>query len=639
MAVYPTLAVEIAFDSDPDDDPQIWTNVTAYVIDGATARGRQAELDKVQAGTAVLTLGNADRRFDPTYTAGPYWDAVAGETKVLPMRQLRIVATYDGDAYPIFHGFVDEWDQRYAPPADATVVVTATDAFKVLAAADLPPSVYAAEILADEPVAWWRFSESADEDEARDEISGFTLTKNGTPTLGAAGLVTRDDSGSAQLNASTDGFQKRLTPIDGGADSTPIAGGPLTVEFIYKNNGGTGVFAFDCGQTDDSASPTGFEVQVDAFNDRLLFAVISVIPGSFASVLSSGGTPTDGDPHHIACVWQAGGTLKIYIDGIDRTASVVSATNAAFRTGGQVAFGSTTTVAYGTVNIEPCFVDEYALYDHGLSAARVLAHSDARKVGGQWAGDTTGERIGRILDAVEWPAADRDLDDGESTLQSADLGGGALAAAQKVEETEAGILYVKGDGTVRFRGRHSPFLPPHSEIQATFGDGAGELNYSGLTYKLGENLIYNDVAVARVDGTIQRASDATSRRKFKRRTLTRSGLLHQGDSTSRSLAYYLLGRYKRPVLRITQMVVDPSSGDGVALYPVVLSLDLGDRTRVLRRPQDLGSAIDQETAIEGVRHDFAERSWLTTYSLSPADTRGVWVIGTSRVGVDTIVGF
>lgn len=62
----PEMAVEIAYESDPDDATQIWTDVTQDVIRISPRRGRQNELQRFEAGTLTVTLENYQRRYDPT---------------------------------------------------------------------------------------------------------------------------------------------------------------------------------------------------------------------------------------------------------------------------------------------------------------------------------------------------------------------------------------------------------------------------------------------------------------------------------------------------------------------------------------------------------------------------------------------
>lgn len=147
---YPTIRVEAAFTVGTTqtfilDDAtkgkldtatlsnEVWTDITAYANAFTVRRGAsraEGPILRFEAATLSLTLDNADRRFDPTNTAGPY--VAAGISQVTPMRQVRVLADYAGISYPIFTGYADSWDISYDEPAMSTCVLAATDATKVL---------------------------------------------------------------------------------------------------------------------------------------------------------------------------------------------------------------------------------------------------------------------------------------------------------------------------------------------------------------------------------------------------------------------------------------------------------------------------------------------------------------------------
>lgn len=134
-ADFPFLSLEIAFASAPGALVPEWTDVTRYLRSVSTGTGRQRELDRYQAGQVAVVLDNRDRRFDPSYVDGPY--AAGQVSQVLPMKRIRLRATYAGVTYSVFDAFVDSWDQRYEQPREAVAEVAATDGFKVLASADV----------------------------------------------------------------------------------------------------------------------------------------------------------------------------------------------------------------------------------------------------------------------------------------------------------------------------------------------------------------------------------------------------------------------------------------------------------------------------------------------------------------------
>jgi hypothetical protein len=106
MAMPYTLKFEVAFDTDPADEPGAldWTDLSTRLrtdppISVATGAGR---LEGGDEGDLTLTLDNEDRLIDPTNS-----DATLN---LIPMRHARLTETISGEG--VFRGFVDEW-----PPA------------------------------------------------------------------------------------------------------------------------------------------------------------------------------------------------------------------------------------------------------------------------------------------------------------------------------------------------------------------------------------------------------------------------------------------------------------------------------------------------------------------------------------------
>jgi len=126
-----SITVEIAFDSNPLDSSQSFTDVSAYLRSFTTNRGRISNLDKFQTGTAIVELDNRDNRFSPNQSTH-YFDSSAGRTKIQPLKRLRIRATHSSTTYDLFHGFVESFPVNYAGQGyDSTVKVKVVDAFKL----------------------------------------------------------------------------------------------------------------------------------------------------------------------------------------------------------------------------------------------------------------------------------------------------------------------------------------------------------------------------------------------------------------------------------------------------------------------------------------------------------------------------
>jgi hypothetical protein len=130
---WPTLTVEIDFVHGPLTAlaSNTWVDVTSYVHSFSTRRGRSDALNRVEAGTAVVTLDNSDRRFDPTFTGSPYYP------NVVPMRKIRISAVYSGITYRLYTGHIESWPPNWPGGLDATTTISCVDAFKFFASKKL----------------------------------------------------------------------------------------------------------------------------------------------------------------------------------------------------------------------------------------------------------------------------------------------------------------------------------------------------------------------------------------------------------------------------------------------------------------------------------------------------------------------
>lgn len=633
----PVTTVEVAFDTDPGDTPT-WTDVSDRFRRLSVRRGRRSELDRFDAGRATITLANEDRALDPTY-AGGYGSYSGGyhsgsfAPNVIPMRRIRIRALWDSVTYDIFNGYVDDWRQEFMPPAEAICVVSATDAFKVLANTQLLSSASAEEVDIDGPALWWRLGDPAAAGYAREQVVGDLLLQPvGTPTWGVDSLATGDDDGAVQFTTSDDGLQGIFNE---GTFPLTTAG---TLEWQYRWDGAGSDVVINLA-TLPGGTVSGIQVNLNVSD---LDIGLGNNAGGIFSVSSTGVDLRDGAAHHIAITFAAGTPIKIYIDGADHTGSVVNFTGTMANTTDKwiLAVNAVNYPPY-VFAATPATFDEVAIYTSALSAARAAAHSAAMI--GAWDGDGSGARVDRILDGGDWPATDRNIDTGMAVLQAATLGGTVLDALQAIEETEVGALFVSADGKVTFLARDTFLRSPYTVSQATFGDDGSELEYADLSYRYDDVLIVNEAQVSRVGGVVQVVRDLASQARYLRRSRVVSGLLHRLDLTSRDYATWIVAHYKDPRLRATDMKLQPSAGNETTHFPQVLGRELMDRVTVLRRPQNLGGAIDQEALIQGIEHDVTAEEWVTTWNLSPAETETVYwlagVVGHSEAGVTTRAGF
>ena len=92
---------------------------------------------------------------------------------------------------------------------------------------------------------------------------------------------------------------------------------------------------------------------------------------------------------------------------------------------------------------------------------------------------TTSAAITVILDEIGWPAGDRSLDTGKTTLTRWWVDREQfLGALREVEATESGFILETKDGKIAFENRHHRLAAPHITSQATFSDApAAALSY------------------------------------------------------------------------------------------------------------------------------------------------------------------
>src|SRR3990167_176505 len=119
--------------SAPTDDTLVWEDVTGDLRANdpmSTQRGRNFELDRVEAGRFDFTLSNRERQYDDTYASSPYYPNVKPTRAV----RLRAQADVDGAVHGLFFGYTEGHPLlRPNYGRDAKAHFTAVDPFKALA--------------------------------------------------------------------------------------------------------------------------------------------------------------------------------------------------------------------------------------------------------------------------------------------------------------------------------------------------------------------------------------------------------------------------------------------------------------------------------------------------------------------------
>lgn len=603
-----TVTVEIAFTNAPltANASCTWVDVSADVRAMNIRRGRQTELSGYSVGTMQLTLNNRARAYDPSNTAGAYYG------NLLPMRKVRVTATSGATTATIFTGHILGWPLEYPGMADATVVLGCVDAFRPLAQMSPPENAYDAEVLADSPHGYWRL-DTIDEGGISPATVGNVDARNynqGDPTFFDAADLTITRPVGVSTTIANAGWV---------VESLPSAA-PKTIEGWFWNlqqgiYAGTNVaraaynstnwMRVAIGSTDGTVS-VGYSNSTD--NKSYVFA-------------STGWQVTSSSAHIVLTASTT--TLSLWVDGLNVWAGSLSAgtsTNTftalpppSIQAVVQPRSGST--VSPGVYGL--------AVYTAELTSTRISEHYQAGLTGwGHPLGDRAGARIGRILNAVGWPAGDRSLSTGSTVLGTYQSTGSTLAALQAIADAEQGLLFIDGSGNVVLRDRQWQWTNSSSiTSQATFGDSGSETPYADIEIDANHLDYIRNVVTVSYTGSSVTVKDSTSVSAYGEQSdsVAATAIPAFGGYVARQLAAFRLRLRKDAKTRIPMVKVLPRTKTSTHL-PTLLGLELGERVTVKRRPTGGSGTIDQVCTVQGVSHQITPDRWTTLLYLAPSQS-------------------
>lgn len=249
------------------------------------------------------------------------------------------------------------------------------------------------------------------------------------------------------------------------------------------------------------------------------------------------------------------------------------------------------------------------------------------------AGQTTGTRIGKILDDISWSSDLRDIDTGE-TLCQADPGGtrAALTAIQTVEETELGAFYMDWDGRATFKDRVS-YVQAAGTTPTVFTDdetAVAGITYQGVSFGLDDTLIQNVVTVQPLGLTAQTITDPVSVTQYFAHAVVKSDLLMTTTADALAQAEAIVTARAYDELRIDSILLDISHDTEPARVVAALDLDYLSNIRVVRTAP--GGLIDKTLLIHGVTHDIGPNRWTTSFETVEPVLQG-FILGSAYSGV------
>lgn len=565
-----------------------------------------------------------------------------------------------GSWYPMYAGYVERWPSSWRDGVYGSVAPTCVDAFALLSQVSLSDPL-TQEINSHNPRFLYKLDDPQGSASATDSTGNYPAAPIAISKYGAGGLAF-----GAQVTAAN--------PVTG-----VYSGSSGTVVTIDNPNPGTALISPASFLSLSSAGISG-PADPTLWTRMVAFRYTGPTPANTAHIWSamdsqrSGGTPSGSQ---IAFVIVDTGKLQLYMYGptgfsvafifptsinaadgnwhlataaYNAAAATMTVTldgSSSFYTGVNPALTPTGIVGDNLGNYVDITVGNGTILNYKGDIAfagefpSALTSTQAASLYTAWksafVGDSTNARYDRILAYAGW-SGPKSIQSGLTTsMGAADFGGqDALSALQGVVDTEGGAHYVDRAGVVTFRARSARYnaLIP----QYTFGERVdlGEFPYEDCKFDFDPTRLSNVITVTQKStGQVFTAQDQASIASYFPRPLRRT-LNTSSTAECQDAANYLLSRYKQPVTRLNSLTLHPSAQP--ALWPVLLSMELGTRVRVMRRPPGT-PAIQVDVFVEAIGWQMDDKGEArATLQCSPVDTTPYGLFGSWHTTLKTSVG-
>jgi hypothetical protein len=242
---------------------------------------------------------------------------------------------------------------------------------------------------------------------------------------------------------------------------------------------------------------------------------------------------------------------------------------------------------------------------------RLAQNAQISTVAGATAGNLSGTRINQILDAIAWPATQRDIDAGLTTMQ-ADPGTArtALAAMQTVEISEYGALYCGKNGDFVFQDR-AVTAGSAGGTPVVFNDNGTDISYFNAIWRFDDTLVYNQANITRTGGTTQTSTNQASVDKYFLHSYNQQNLLMQTDAVALDYANSYVASRAETSSRCDAINLDLYTDNYTAGITAALDLDFFDPVTITTN-QPGGSTLTKTLQVFGISHSITPNSWKTT---------------------------
>lgn len=541
---------------------------------------------------------------------------------------------------PMYAGFTGDWQFQWALSGTmGSVTVPTADALGLLAQQQLDDPL-TEEINSHNPTFLYTLADPAGVTGATDTTGThpalpIAVSKQGSGTLTFGNAITATNLTTGVYTGATGTVATLANAGTGSATSSAASflslgaigiKGPVTSTYsrmiAFRYPGGNPASQAMIWTAQDGNHGTGSQLSLYIDSSGKLNAYTNGVSSSI--LLTSTATVTDGNWHLAIIAYQIGstGTFTLSLDGV----TIGSPSDNTVRPSGLVS-DSIGTYADSILG-NPTRWNFSGDISYVVEWPVALSATDCTNLYTAWksacAGESTDARYARILRYAGYTGT-TSLQTGQTTsMGPATFGQDAASALQDVVTTENGEHYIDRAGVPTFKSRaarYSARTPVY-----TFGERAdlGEWPYEDIKPVWDSSHLANEVTVTGPGGQVFYAPDSASIAAYAPRPMGRS-VNTTSAAEAQDAASYLLSRYKAPLARVTGLVLHP--GGNPALWPVCLSLELGTRVRVMRRPPAPYPPVQVDCFVENISWNLATTADATvTLQCSPADplTYGVW---------------
>jgi len=274
-----------------------------------------------------------------------------------------------------------------------------------------------------------------------------------------------------------------------------------------------------------------------------------------------------------------------------------------------------------------------------VDGLRLLFNAQVTTVSGTSAGQLSGARITNLLDQVSWPASQRSIDAGQTTMQ-ADPGTArtVLSACQTVTTSEYGAFYMDAAGNAVFKDRKTA-TKSVSGTAVVFNDNGTGISYFNAMWLLNDAQVYNKAFITATGLATQTAVNAASVTKYFTHGYTQSDLLMQDTDTALNYARAYVASRAETTVRCDAITLDLYTSNYTAGTVAALDLDFFDPVTITTtQPAAVGtSTLTKTLQVFGVQHSISVNSWKTTFTTLEPIIDG-FIVGSSLYGIfDTSV--